>query len=200
MLYIPKTRPKRDLDLLQRIAARYQITTKPLLVFVRGWYLDTIGTPGVNDSNVWDDAAFIVYAKDKADSFNANTDPSFVRKGKRTLAKLNLGHYRFYKGKHKNKYWALRSYPEGVVLNVTRDGKPSTASAINIHKGAAGDAADRTWSEGCLTVHGLQWAEFQTKIYAAMDSAGDSWVDCILVENRQTPQGQKIFDDNGQII
>lgn len=198
---LPKTRPKRDAIQLDRIAERYNLDgSKPAFVFVRGWYLDTVGQPGVNDYNLWDDAAFLLLPDGTAESFNANTDPSVAQRGKRKLAKLNLGRYQFYKGRHKNRYAAFRSYPEGVILNVTRNGQPSTAQFINIHKGAAGDATDRTWSEGCLTIHGLQWNEFQTRSYAAMDKYNQTIIDCVLVENQRTPAGQRIVDHFGKVI
>lgn len=188
---------------MERVLDHYKLDRSRLcLVFVRGHYLDSMGERGKNDINIYDDACFAM-SEALFESWNANTDPSFVRIGKRALAKLDLGRYRFYKGKHRNRYWALRAYPEGAELPCTRDGEPSTCTHINIHKGGSSWAprgAGTTWSEGCLTIPAAQYPDFIQRVYADMRSRGQSVVDTVLVENRRTPSGQKLFDHLGNQI
>lgn len=165
---------------------------KAVLVFVRGYYLDSMGQPGVDDANIYDDAVFLV-SPSMLESWNANTGPSFPHKG---AAKLNLGVYQFYKGLHRGKYKALRPHPEGVVLKCTRNGKPSTCSHTNIHKGGSNAKSfDVVWSLGCLTVPAIQYSEYQTRVYAEMDKFGQKTIDVILIENRADASGRQAFYD-----
>jgi hypothetical protein len=200
---IPPQRPRRDKADIAAILDRHELSDQERahLVFIRGYYLDSMGAKGVNDLNAYDDAAFLVSPR-LYESFNANTDPSFVSKSGRNLAMLNLGKYQFYKGKHKGQYPALRTYPEGRVLPCTRAGVPATCSHINIHKGGSNPRSwDKTWSEGCLTIPDLQWPDFQPRVYAEMDFYKQKVIDVVLVENRLAANGrQALFDDKGRPI
>jgi hypothetical protein len=198
---LPPARPKKPENDVRAIVKHFNLDPRRCsLVFIRGYFLDSMGAPGVNDSNVYDDAAFIV-SPTLFESYNANTDPSFTKIGGRELAKLNLGRYLFYKGKHKNKYAALRSYPEGVELDCTRNGKASTCSAVNIHKGSTNpNAKDVVWSEGCLTIPDIQWPDFQSRVYAEMSRMGQKVLEVMLIENRKTKDGQKLYDHMGKVI
>lgn len=198
---LPRSRPKRDRALAERIASHFKLDLGQVsMILIRGYYLDSMGAPGANDSNVYDDAA-VVIGPNIFETYNANTDPSFVKKNGKALAKLNLGLYRFYRGKHKNRYPALRSYPEGVVLDCTRDGKPSTCSAVNIHKGSTNaNATDVVWSEGCQTIPDIQYDDWRTRLWAEMDRLKQQVIEVALIENRQTPQGQKLFDHDSRQI
>lgn len=198
MKVLPPARPKRDRADVEAIRDHYGIdSSKPMLVFVRGYYLDTMGQRGKNDINLYDDAAFIL-SPTLFESFNANTDPAFAG---RKLAMLNLGKYQFYKGKHRGQYNALRAYPEGVKLPCTRDGVASICSAINIHKGGSVNGKDGvTWSAGCLTIPWLQYTEWIERVYDQMTRYGQKTIPVVLVENRQTKSGQRLFDHTGKII
>jgi hypothetical protein len=161
-----------------------------------------MGAVGKDDINIYDDACYLVGDGFRLfESYNANTNPSFVRRGGRRLAQLNLGGYRFYRGMHRGKYRALRAYPEGVVLKVTREGQPSTAQYINIHKGSTNPASrDIVWSEGCLTLPDTQYGDFVLRVWSAMDKHNVDTVRVVLIENRETPQGQKWFDGAGKVV
>lgn len=174
----------------------------PVVVFIRGYYLDSMGKRGEDDSNIYDDACFLVGDNFKLlESYNANTNPSFVKVGDRALAELNLGRYTFIRGLHKGKYKALRSYPEGVERPCTRDGKPSTARFINVHKGSTNSGAkDVVWSEGCLTLPNTQYDDFVQRLWSAMDKSKQRLVEVILLENRQTLGGQRWYDEHGRVI
>lgn len=160
----PSTKPRlSSADLHQRIAP-FQLDRKkyPLvLVGIRGYYKNTMGKPGVNDRGIYDDALFIDTPHVTA-SFNANTDPSFYRKGKGTgsgkgMAKLQPGLWLSYGfGLHKG-YQAIVQTGKVTVL---RDGDPDYEDSgyfgINIHRGGN----TTTGSEGCQTIYPLQWQSF----------------------------------------
>ena len=198
---LPPARPKRNRALIDAVASHFSLDPAKLnIVFVRGHYLDSMGKPGKDDINVYDDACFI-FAPNLFESYNANTNPSFVKRGTRRLAQLNLGRYQFYQGLHKGRYKALRAYPEGVVLDCTREGKPSTCRYINIHKGSTNPkATDIVWSEGCLTLPDTQFGDFILRVYNAMDRLKQKTVEVVLVENGQTSGGQRLFDHFGKQI
>lgn len=202
-LILPPSRPKRNAGRIRAVIEHYKCNASlPVIVFVRGHYLNTMGIAGRDDLNIYDDAAFIHSNGGRLlESYNANTNPSFVRRGGRNLAQLNLGKYRFYQGLHKGKYKALRAYPEGVTLPVTRNGVLSIAQYINIHKGSTNTRAkDIVWSEGCLTIPDTQYGDFIMRVYAEMDRVGVETVDVLLVENREKDGVQRLFDHTGSVI
>lgn len=198
---LPPARPKRNRELIDAVIRHFQLNPQELnILFVRGHYLDSMGQPGKDDINIYDDACFIA-APNLFESYNANTNPSFVRRGMRRLAKLNLGRYQFQQGLHKQRYKAFRAYPEGILLDVTREGKPSTAQYINIHKGSTNaKATDVVWSEGCLTIPDTQYGDFILRTYEAMRIARQKVVEVILIENKRTDKGQTLFDHQGRQI
>lgn len=198
MKILPPARPKRSQPEIGKVLNHYGIDrTKAALVFVRGYYLDSMGQRGRNDLNVYDDAAFIL-SPSLFESFNANTDPSF---GGRRLAMLNLGKYKFQTGKHRGQYRALRAFPEGVELPCSRDGRASTCRYINIHKGGSVNGrAGVTWSEGCLTIPWLQYSDWVERVYDQIRRYSQQTIDVVLVENRQTESGQHLYDHTGRII
>lgn len=197
---IPPARPNIDVPQLIRAAEYGKLSRlEASLIFVRGHYLNSMGDAG-DDQNIYDDSVYLLLPDwEEAISFNANTNPSFEKKGGRLLALLNLGKYLFQKGKHRNRYAALRAFPEGVRLPVTRGGKPSTAQYINIHKGGT-SGKDVTWSEGCLTIPAPQYDEFIKAVYGAMDKTKQKVISVLIVENRQTQNGQKWFFSDGSSL
>lgn len=200
---LPPARPRRDKDRISKILKFFELgNSLPIIIFVRGYYLDSMGVKGKDDLNIYDDAAFLVGdGLGLFESYNANTNPSVPFRGGRYLAQLNLGRYRFAQGLHKGKYKALRSFPEGVTLPCTRNGELSTCSHINIHKGSTNPkAADLVWSEGCLTIPDIQYGDFIARVYDAMDRHDMKTIDVILLENRGTHVGQRLFDSGGRIV
>lgn len=171
---VPASRPKATRDQVLKLIPA-SVKDKVVIVGVRGYYEDTMGKPGVNERNLYDDAIFVVTPGDFR-SFNANTDPSVYRKGIATLAP---GVHRYKKGQHKGKYFALRPATKGEELPVTRDGVsvPWPGIAINIHKGGK----NSTSSEGCQTLYPSQWQEFIDMVYAAMAKYGQGTVPYVLV-------------------
>jgi len=185
------------------------------LIYVRGHYLDSMGRPDVDDVNIYDDAVFLA-SPNLRESWNANTSPSFPKKG---YAELMLGQFVYYPSFHhiwdaKKRYKALRPYPEGVRLKCLRNGKPSTCANTNAHMGGANPAAfDVVWSEGCLTVPKTQYPDFQSRVFHEIETCNGDYIgdktatgkpskliDVILIENRETPTGQRLFDAAGRMI
>ncbi len=124
---------------------------------VRGYYRDSMGKVGVQERGIYDDAIFVV-GPDVFAAFNANTDPSFFRKG---VASLMPGWYPYRPGKHGisrpgGGYPAFRPATRGEALPVYRDGEDGISKrpgiAINIHRGGI----NTTSSEGCQTIHPAQ--------------------------------------------
>jgi hypothetical protein len=181
MSIIPKSKPqatRADIETYLR-ANGLNPADGVFLVGRRAYFKDTMGKPGANDLNCYDDGIFVISPNVFA-AFNGNCDPSRVIERGRALAQLIPGVYRFYKGKHKGKYAALRAYPEGVALPCLRNGKPSECSFINIHKGGLQD----TWSQGCQTIPVTQWDAFINLVYSEMSRHNQSVITYILTENK----------------
>ena len=154
---------------------------KVVVFAIRGYFLNSMGKPGVNDFNIYDDAWLVYDNGTLVRTFNANTDPS---KHKANLAWLNTGVYQFYKGRHRNRIDAFRAFPEGVKWRCKRerfDGKleDSWCSHINIHDGGR----TNTWSEGCQT--SLQFVEFRELVYSLMKKHREKLLTYVLLDEKQ---------------
>jgi lysozyme len=147
---------------------------------VRGYYLDTMGVPGVNDRGIYDDAIFI-NSPSGCMAFNANVDPSIFRHG---VANLAPGLHFYKKGNHGlsrpgGGYPAFRPATPDESLPVIRDGKAglSPGIAINIHRGSR----NSTSSLGCQTIHPDQWEAFRSLGYSEMDRHGQKTIPYLLI-------------------
>ncbi len=189
---IPASRPKiTHSEISELVSTTYPDFEPPYFYIagIRGYYLNTIGQPGVNDRKVYDDAIILVGKDDKEIfTFNANTDPSAFR---RSIANLKPGVWPVYTfAKHKNKYLALCQRAGKVT--VIRDGDKDHAATedtgmfgINIHHGGYVD----TSSLGCQTIPPQQWNEFMTQAQAlAKKYNGDNYLKdtytYVLLENK----------------
>lgn len=162
------------------ISAANKVSDKVFIIGIRGYYLDSIGKRGANDRNVYDDAIIVVSPR-RFETFRANCDPSVYRKG---IASLKIGVHRYYKGKHKGRYWALRLVGEQAA--VVRDGQgDSIGIALNIHKG--GNRS--TGSEGCQTLHPNDWDDFIEIVYDEMKFYGQKSVPYVLIDERMRRRG-----------
>ncbi len=188
---LPKAKPRlTQADLAAKLKP-YNIdrAKHPLIVVgIRGYYMDTMGKPGVNDRGIYDDAIFID-SPDGFASFNGNTDPSRIRAGSgfgstKGMAKLNAGAWFAHKlDFHGSKvYGPYRAICQRLgKVTVTRDGNPPYQDTgnfgINIHKGSF----NGTSSEGCQTIHPDQWDSF---IAMAKDLAkryyADKWENSVI--------------------
>lgn len=191
---VPAAKPRLSYSRMKELIAPFSLDTVkyPLfIVGIRGYYLNTLGQQGVNDRGIYDDALFIM-APEAMSAYNANTDPSIIRRAtstKQGIATLKPGIYLAHKFDTHN---GSSSYPAICQrlgnVTVTRDGMAgeftSPSFGINIHRGSY----NGTSSEGCQTIHPAQWDSFYN---LAKDHAkrlyGDKWnktvVPYILINN-----------------
>lgn len=175
---LPKSKPRISADEVEKIVRQHGVTDPVVLVGIRGYYLDSMGKPGVNDRGIYDDCIALLSPTAYA-TFNANTDPSIYSPG---IATLLPGVHRYRKGRHGISrgagYPALRPATKGEVLPVTRDGRAGTTTgiALNIHSGSR----NSTSSRGCQTIHPAQWQAFQKLVYAEMSRHQQSTIPYVL--------------------
>lgn len=177
MMILPWSKPKatrerviaaarRQWHLDQRKQQTQRALPELFVCGVRGYYRDTMGQPGVNDRNLYDDALFVV-GPDTFAGFHGNTDPSPFRPG---VATLIPGCYPYRPGMHGiskgNGYPAFRPATHGERLPVTRDGSDeiTTGVALNIHRGGW----KNTSSLGCQTIHPAEWTAFHALLHHAL--------------------------------
>lgn len=148
-------------------------TKYPLvLVGIRGFQ-----SPAANQRGIYDDA-IVLLTDAVCVGFKANTDPSRtginpkVNKGMASLKPGVYPSYRFdtHNGSHPHPALCQRA---GVVT-VQRDGGHEETGwfGINIHRGGF----NSTSSEGCQTLHPLEWVDFYPAAQAeALRLWGDNW-------------------------
>ncbi|MBO9502505.1 hypothetical protein [Brevundimonas sp. A19_0] len=181
-------------DVVAMVSKAYPDAQLPevYVVGVRGYYRDGLGKVGENDRGIYDDAIFVL-APGIFAAFNANTDPSRVRKGKGTgagkgMARLKAGVWPSYElGTHRA---GTRSAHQALVqragpVTVTRDGTDGDYDhtghfGINIHKGGV----TTTGSEGCQTIPPDQWEAFMALIRRALSAARQTRVTYVLIEEQ----------------
>lgn len=159
MPQIPNSTPQMNrAELMAAIHAKFPDfkLDRFAVVGMRGYYLNSMGKPGLNDRAMYDDALFLM-SDDELHSFNANCDPSRYKPG---IASLQPGVWKVYKfdihGGKASQYPAICQRFGKVT--VKRDGgKLDTGNfGINIHKGGY----STTSSLGCQTLPPTQWDRF----------------------------------------
>jgi hypothetical protein len=155
----------------------FNLTERVKLLGIRGYYKTTMGNPVTNDRGIYDDAIFLITPEIFA-SFNANTDPSIIKKG---IAVLKPGVWKYKKGKHK--ITSPTGYPAFVQadkVTVTRDqeGDDTGYFGVNIHKGGY----NSTSSLGCQTIYPDQWEAFRALVYSEMDKYQEKVIPYVLIE------------------
>jgi hypothetical protein len=179
----PGSKPRLTTEDLKEKLQPFNIDYKkyPLIIVgVRGYYKNSMGAPNINDRGIYDDALFI-YTPGTFAAFNANTDPSVVRKKTATqkgIATLKPGAYYVHKfdihGGKQLQYPAICQRLGKVT--VIRDGDPPYEETgnfgINIHRGGN----TKTSSEGCQTIVPEQWDAFYSLAkMQAKSFYGDNW-------------------------
>jgi hypothetical protein len=191
MSITPPSRPRLTRpELEERIRAAHPGRELPAfcIAVIPGYYLNSMGKPGVNDRCEYDDALFIV-SPDAFAGFNANTDPSVYRQN---IATLQPGWWDCYQF---DIHGGSKPHPaicqrKGPVI-VRRDGTENVAKGtkddrgtclgggmwigmfgINNHMGGV----NGTHSLGCLTVPPPQWpGYYELARTEAMRVFGDDW-------------------------
>ena len=178
MAIFPKSRPQitRGECLALAKAKGYE---PPFIMGDRGYYLDSMGSPGTNDRGIYDDAIMVVGPAGMYAAFNANTDPSITRKG---VAVLKPGVYLYKKGIHglsRPKYLRYEALVQASEVEVSRDmvGDDRGWFGINIHRGSL----TSTSSLGCQTVQPFQWPAFKSLVYDILDRTGSTKIPYILI-------------------
>lgn len=189
---LPASRPQiKRKDLLKLLKEAHPDFVLPdfFTLGIRGYYQDTMGKPGENDRNIYDDAIFII-GKEEFVAFNGNTDPAAFRL---SIASLKPGIWPVYKfDLHKGQYMALCQ--RGGPVTVVRDGKGEDTGmfGINQHKGG-------TWgtgSLGCQTTPPQQYDEYiNTCLETAKKYFGKNYKDksdytYVLLEAKQPQPDQ----------
>lgn len=180
------TRPNLPLEGVIALVkqAGFNIAEQVYIVGIRGYYLNTMGQPGVNDIGIYDDALFLV-SPDIFIAVNGNTDPSKQTPG---IAKLIPGVHYYKIGDHHigdpaKRYPAFRPASADESVPVTREGETGIFKgiAINIHRGGI----NSTSSLGCQTVYPDEWLNFQETAYAELKKYGlEKRFPYILVEQK----------------
>lgn len=184
-LILPPRRPRLASERVREILRgdnvhRVNVTAAVALLGVRGYYRDTMGLPGANDRNIYDDALFLV-SPEACLAFNANTDPSIRRAG---VAVLNPGLW-FYKvgihGLSKPANMRYTALVQDAPVTVTRDvtGSDTGFFGINIHRGGI----NTTSSLGCQTIPpGSQWDSFIATVRDQLDRRQQTRIPYLLIE------------------
>lgn len=143
-----------------------------VLVGIRGFQ-----NPDANKRGIYDDA-LVLLTDSVCVGFRANTDPS--RTGKNTkinkgMAVLKPGAYPSYRfNTHNGAHPHPAICQRNGVVTVARDGEGEETGwfGINIHRGGF----NSTSSEGCQTLHPLEWQTFYPAAKAqAIALWGDNW-------------------------
>ena len=191
MLHIPKSKPQASREtVIARATEAWgrEHGTAPMpaifLLAVRGYYSESIGTPG-NDIGQYDDAFFVV-TPDGMTSWNGNSDPSrygWNANAGKYMARLKPGCWWFKPVVHRHRYKAFGQGENPVTVErINSSGKVVTDEhgeyGINLHLGGN----NGTSSEGCLTVPPDQWLSFRRTLSSVLQSAGLKRFALILIE------------------
>jgi hypothetical protein len=179
---IPNSRPQAGETLVRELLAKGGVADAVALLGVRGYYRDSLGTPGANDVGIYDDAIFLV-APVVFLAVNANTDPSRLGWNEgvgKPFAVLQPGLWFFRRGPHKGNIPALRQCTdeEAASRNIPHDGeflversygvgnaknfRERGYFAINMHRGGV----NGTSSWGCQTIPPGQFDGFMNAVWA----------------------------------
>ncbi|QUS39568.1 hypothetical protein RPMA_12515 [Tardiphaga alba] len=173
MSIVPKSLPQITRDALIAKVAGLKISQPVFLVGMRGYYLDTMGKPKVNDRGVYDDAMILV-GPNHFSTYNANTDPSVFRKH---IASLRPGLWSYRLGIHglsKPKAQQYQALVQADKVTVDRDGEGAETGyfGINIHRGGV----NTTSSLGCQTIVPAQWPAFIANVKDQLARAGQKTI------------------------
>ena len=183
---LPLYRPKQSDAVTRAVLGRYlhlmpedRRDDEVRILFVRGYYRDSMGKRGKNDRAIYDDACFVV-TPEGVQAFNANSDPSAYRK---RIATIKAEQAICYKpGPHGYKrrggpYPAFRQHEDCTVAR-DRAGDDHGMHHVNLHKGGVSG----TSSLGCLTIPPHQWDEFRSLVTGLLSAHDQETVYVTLLE------------------
>lgn len=179
---VPKVRPKlTHAEAMHRLRAVPVDVSRPVLLAIRGYYLDTMGAVGANDRGMYDDAIFLV-TPSTIHAYNANTDPSRDHPNVATLAPgvwlYRIGTHGLSKPLEKQ-YRALVQAADVTVTRSPDNHRDTGRFGINIHRGSL----NSTSSEGCQTIYPLQWDGFIGDVASALHAAERNTIEYVLQTN-----------------
>ena len=181
MKFVPDSKPQITIDKAMSILEKKGLDPKSKLCIlgVRGYYLDTMGEPGKNDRQIYDDA-IIILGPECFQTFNANTDPGYFRKG---IANLKAGVWSYKVGTHglnKPKDKQYTALVQAAKVTVIRDevGPDTGMFGINIHRGGISAVS----SLGCQTIHPNQWPSFIETVKSQLKKLNQPVVQYCLIE------------------
>jgi hypothetical protein len=183
---IPSARPQQTKADTLALIQRHKVSAPVVLVGVRGYYLNSMGRPGVNDFGVYDDALILVSSGGETyATFNANTDPSRLGYNKaagKQMAVLKPGLYHYKLGLHGitrgNPYQALVQAGEVTVLR--GDKEEAGWFGVNIHRGSN----NSTSSQGCVTLPPAQWPAFIALVKMELKRSNAPSLSFLLTERK----------------
>lgn len=202
----PSTRPKATRDQWLKAARPIWKRERPgkdfpeaVVVACPGYYLNTMGKPGVNDRGINDDA-FAIIGPDVFITFNGNVDPSIYRPEIATLKPGQVIDYVI--GQHaigkKTQHEALR---QASPVIVRRDKLVKPAGYVHPTRGIS--LGDGYWTDlgydsqfwtnlhrqtggtsslGCLTIPAAQWPSFLATVKEVMRRANLKRISVVLLE------------------
>ncbi len=163
-LYRPNQSSKITLNILDKYDFLIPKSHKNALVkvlFVRGYYLNSMGVKGKNDRAIYDDAVFVV-SPEGVQSFNGNSDPASYRKRIATIKEDQAINYKPGLHGYSRKGGAYPAFRQNKNCTVIRDGVGLDTGMfhVNLHRGGI----NNTSSAGCLTIPKHQWGEFYSLV------------------------------------
>lgn len=182
---LPRSRPQQPRSTTERQLAQARAVDLVCLVGVRGYYRDTMGTPGRNARGIYDDAIILITAHAHV-TFNANVDPAGTGinpKIKKGYASLAPGLYRYKIGQHGIRSGRpYKALVQAAPVTVSRDcGLTETGwFGINIHRGSRHSVS----SEGCQTIPPSQWPAFIILVEEELKRANTKTLSYLLTHPR----------------
>lgn len=181
-MMVPSRRPMQPREKTAKLLLERGVHDAVALLGVRGYYLDSMGKPGVNDIGSYDDALFLTSPSCHL-AFNANVDPSISRDG---IATLQPGLWRFSMSIHGKSRPPALQYPcleQCQPVTVRRYygtvSKLDTGMfAIQVHRGGY----NVTSSEGCQTVYPDQYDSFIHTVADQLKRFGQATIPYLLLE------------------
>ena len=195
----PATRPNGNRQLwLDRLAAAGHDAAALLaesthvIIAIRGLFANSIGRPGANDINAYDDGiALLTATGDKLPTWNANTDPTrygWNPGAGKFMARLKPGAWWMHHRRHGASrvgggYMAFGQCERDVTVErIDSDGNVRQTETgtfdIDLHPGGE----NTTSSEGCQTVPRPQWKS----LYDALPKS--AWFRYILIDATTLPE------------